>query len=185
LSRSLRPGREALLEQYIAELQRWGARVNLVGSTQRDAIQVHVDDALAAVPGLPHDARVVDLGSGAGFPAIPLAIARPDLELTLVEIRERRISFLKHVVRLLGLCCEVRRVRIEEPPSEGFDFALARALADPQQVVRLAMPWVRPGGEIWIWSRAAPEELGIAGIGAISLGPRGRILRVPVSQDVP
>jgi len=185
LSRSLRPGREALLEQYVAELQRWGARVNLVGSTRRDAVQVHLDDALAAARALPDDARVVDLGSGAGLPGIPLAIARPDLDLTLVEIRERRISFLRHVVRLLDLGCEVRRVRIEEPPPEVFDFALVRALAEPQRAIRLAMPWARPGGEIWLWSRAAIEEIGILGVRAISLGPRGQILRVPVSQDVP
>jgi 16S rRNA (guanine527-N7)-methyltransferase len=185
LSRPLEPRHAALLERYVAELQRWGDRINLVGSTQRDAIQVHLDDALPAAWSLPHDARVVDLGSGAGLPGIPLAIVRPDLDLTLVEIRERRVSFLRHVVRQLELCCEIRRVQIEEPPSERYDFALARALAEPPEALRLALPWVRNSGEVWLWSRAQPEELGIDGVSAIPLGSRGRILRVPVASAAP
>jgi 16S rRNA (guanine527-N7)-methyltransferase len=185
LNPSLEAERAALLERYVEELQRWGSRVNLVGSTQRDALWVHIYDALPAAEALPPDARVVDLGSGAGFPGIPLAIARPDLDLTLVEIRERRVNFLRHAARLLELGCEIRRCRIEEPPADRYDFALARAVADPPRALRLAVPWVRPGGEVWLWSRSEPGELGSEGISAIELGPRGRILRVPLVEGEP
>ena len=59
----------------------------------------HVEDSLAAADCLPEGSEIVDLGSGAGFPGVPLALSRPDLRVTLVEIRERRVNFLRHVVR--------------------------------------------------------------------------------------
>src|SRR5262245_44770288 len=110
--------------------------MNLVGSTARDELVVHVLDSLAAAEVLPQGARVVDLGSGAGFPGLPLAIERPDLELTLLEIREARVHFLRHVVRLLGLRCSVRRGSIDEPPVEPFDYALLKAVAPVPEAAR-------------------------------------------------
>ena len=157
--------------------------MNLVGSTAPEALRVHVSDALQAVDVLPRGARVVDLGSGAGFPGIPLALARPDLQLTLVEIRERRVAFLRHVERELGAGFEVRRARIEDGPAPGdaYAFALMRAVAPLDRALPLARPWVGEEGEIWVWTReAASQTLEVAGglAGHIELGTRGRVLRV-------
>ncbi|MCE2390294.1 MAG: 16S rRNA (guanine(527)-N(7))-methyltransferase RsmG [Proteobacteria bacterium] len=163
------------LARYLDELRSWARRTNLVGSTEDPALSRHVEDSLAAAPHLPEGARVADLGSGAGFPGIPLAVARPDLQLLLVEIRERRAHFLRHVVRTLDLPCEVGRQRIEDAPDRGFDFALLRAVAPPEASLKLAEPWVEPGGEIWLWAgpRAdAPEPKAF-----IPLDSGGRILR--------
>lgn len=178
----------AQLDRYLEELGRWAARTNLVGSADRGALETHVADSLAAAPQLPNGARLVDLGSGAGFPGVPLAIARPDLEVTLVEIRERRAHFLRHVIRTLGLKVAVARVRIEEPLAEPFEFALVRAVGPPRAVLPKARLWLGASGEIWLWTREDASSLGIAGASELPLGDRGRILRVPaaaVSRGTP
>ncbi len=180
----LAPADDARLGRYLDELRTWGKRVNLVGSTRPDALERHVSDALGGASALPRSARVADLGSGAGLPGIPIAIARPDLEMTLVEIRERRVAFLRHVVRLLELRCSVVCTRLESPPEVLCDVVLLRAVAPPERAVLLARPWVEDTGEIWVWARERPERLTAAraaGVADISLGERGVILRVPAS----
>jgi len=152
--------------------------MNLVGSTDSLAMSRHVDDALAAAPHLPQGVSVVDLGSGAGFPGLPIAIARRDLRVTLVEIREKRVAFLRHVVRTLELDVEVQRESIEVAPAEGFDVALLRAVATPERSVGLARPWVRNEGEIWIW---AGYGVDLPSARPIVLASGGAILRVPAA----
>lgn len=170
---------DAALGVFAAELARWGARMNLVGSTAADAIARHFEDSLAAAPHLPANATVVDLGSGAGFPGIPLALARPDLRFTLVEIREKRLAFLRHVARELALAIEVRATSIEATPGLDFDFALLRAVAKPERSLELGLPWVRATGEVWIWSGAAAD---LARARPIPLDSGGKILRVRASD---
>ena len=166
---------EAGLAALAAELVRWGARMNLVGSTKPDALERHFADSLAAAQALPRGARVVDLGSGAGFPGLPLAIARRDLCLTLIEVRERRLAFLRHAVRVLGLAVDVRAASIESPPPEPFDFALLRAVAPPARSLELGAAWTSPAGEIWIW---AGPDAALPAARPIPLASGGSILRV-------
>jgi 16S rRNA (guanine527-N7)-methyltransferase len=166
---------DASLERFVVELQRWGARMNLVGSTARDEIARHVEDSLAAAPLLPQNARVVDLGSGAGFPGLPIALARPDLTVVLVEIREKRVAFLRHVVRELGCQVEVRAASIEAPPDPAdFDFAVLRAVAKPEASLALGLPWVRASGQVWIW---AGPGVSLSGVERTPLASGGAILR--------
>jgi len=176
LSRPTAP--DETIAEFLRELARWGERMNLVGSTAPAAIARHVEDALAAAPHLPEGACVVDLGSGAGFPGIPIAIARRDLRLTLVEIREKRVAFLRHVVRVLGLSVDIRRVSIEDAPAETFEFALLRAVAPPGRSAQLARSWVRDTGEIWIW---AGPDAAVPGSLPLPLASGGAILRVPAA----
>jgi 16S rRNA (guanine527-N7)-methyltransferase len=92
---------------------------------------------------------VCDLGSGAGLPGIPLAIARPDLHIDLVEPMERRAAFLQEVVLELGLQrVTVTRSRAEEAPRGGYDVVTARALAPLDRLVRIALPLARVGGTL-------------------------------------
>jgi 16S rRNA (guanine527-N7)-methyltransferase len=163
---------------YLDEIARFGARVNLVGSTRPEALSIHVADSLVAAAALPEGARVVDLGSGAGFPGIPIAIERSDVSITLVDVRERRVAFLRHVVRTLGLRCEVRRARLEDPPADPFDVALLRAVAHPERSLDLGCRWVREGGEVWIWASESGERALGPLAGSIPLPRGGRILRV-------
>ena len=166
---------EAALARFTAELARWGSRMNLVGSTDAREIARHVEDSLAAAELLPAAARVVDLGSGAGFPGIPIALARRDLQITLVEIREKRLAFLRHTVRELGLSVEVREGLIETPPPEPFDFALLRAVAPPARSLELGARWVLAEGEVWIWAGPGAE---LPAARPLPLASGGNIVRV-------
>jgi 16S rRNA (guanine527-N7)-methyltransferase len=170
------------LERFLEEVRAWAPRTNLVGSTDAAALRRHVEDSLAAAPLLKPAARVVDLGSGAGFPGIPLALARRDLRIALVEIRERRFHFLRRVVRSLELECEVLRQRIEDRPPRPYDYALLRAVAPPARSAQLARPWVHTGGEIWIWTSGGDPALERS-CSAVPLRSGGCILRVPASGD--
>ena len=169
------PELEADLAAFAAELTRWGARMNLVGSTEPAALERHFEDSLAGAEALPDSARVVDLGSGAGFPGIPIALARRDVRLTLVEVREKRLAFLRHAIRELRLEVEVRAASIDAPPEELFDFALLRAVAPPERSLGIGAPWVGPLGEIWIW---AGPGVDLAGARHLPMASGGNILRI-------
>jgi 16S rRNA (guanine527-N7)-methyltransferase len=165
----------ASLLRYRDEIARWGARTNLVGSLVPGAIDAQIDECLVVSPLLPAGARVVDLGSGAGLPGIPLAIARPDVAFSLVDRRERRIHFLSYINRLIDLDCAVIRRGLEQgPPGAPFDLALMRAVAPLARSRALAGPWLGPLGSLWIWTR----EHVASGEPIADLGARGHVLRV-------
>ena len=110
----------------------------------------HVLNCAVVEAALPRDATVVDVGSGAGLPGVVLALARPDLHVTLVEPLLRRSAFLTEVVEALGLGqVEVVRARAEELAGERvFDVATARAVAPLRRLVPWVLPLCRDGGEL-------------------------------------
>ena len=125
--------------------------------------------------------RVADLGSGAGLPGIPLALARPDLELTLIEPLLRRSAFLHEAVGTLGLSVAVRRARAEELAAErpGFDVVVARAVAPLPQLLRWSLPLLRPGGVLLALKGArAPAELAALRAAGLPRGVVGADIRV-------
>lgn len=139
---------------YRTELLRWSGLMNLTAlTTPAQIVQQGFLDSLACAALLPiGEARVLDVGSGAGFPALPLALARPALDFTLVEPSRKKISFLRHVVRQLNLSrVRIRVGRIQSffdqrAMVEAFDVALARAVAPLHEVGRLVRPFLRPSG---------------------------------------
>ncbi len=128
---ALSPGQLEDLARYVSLIESWAAKVNLVSVRSRtELLERHVLDSLAPAPLLGESRRIVDLGSGAGFPGIPLAIAEPERELVLIESRGRRATFLKLVAREIGLRgVAVLEGRAEdwEPPA-AVDLVLARAV---------------------------------------------------------
>lgn len=102
---------------YYQELRKWNTKLSLVGPAAKDEIfERHFGESLAGLPLLlPEDETLVDLGSGAGFPGLVLAITRPDLEVFLIEAREKKWAFLESVVRRCGLSAKTLNVRVAAP----------------------------------------------------------------------
>ena len=142
----------------------------LVASTEPDALAAHVADAVGSLPLLADEqGPLVDVGSGAGFPGVPILLARPDLEGLLVDSRAKRCGHLEQVVRETGLAerVAVRNARAEElaagPDRDRFGIALARALAPPPVALELCLPLVRPGGVCLLHAGSVdPAELAAA-----------------------
>ncbi len=112
----------------------------------------HLMNSAALAELLGDGERVIDLGSGAGLPGIPLALARPDLQLTLVEPLLRRSNFLTEAVALLGIPVQVVRGRAEEPAvrsqAGGADAVVSRAVAPLDKLTKWSLPLLRPGGRM-------------------------------------
>lgn len=133
---------EQQLRQYgwlLTELGRWSARVNLTAIRDiDDMISGHLLDSLSARPFL-QGSTIVDIGTGAGFPGLPLAIAEPDKAFTLLDSNGKKIRFVQHVVTKLGLGnVSPVKVRAEEyAPGNSFDTVIARALASVPKIIEL------------------------------------------------
>jgi 16S rRNA (guanine527-N7)-methyltransferase len=145
-----------IFQAYYGLLVAWSARTNLTTITDYPGVVTkHFLDSLACLEGVQEDVagwRVIDVGSGAGFPGLPLKIACPDLRLTLLEATGKKAEFLTEVVTRLGLTdVTVLNARAEQAghdPAhrEGYDLAVARALAAMPVLAELTLPFVRPGG---------------------------------------
>jgi 16S rRNA (guanine527-N7)-methyltransferase len=144
--------RLTLAEGYAGWLVGAGVERGLIGPHEGERLwDRHLLNCVAAAALIPMGSSVVDLGSGAGLPGIVLAIARPDLTVTLVESMLRRTAFLEVVVADLGLTgVQVRHARAEElkKPRLQADVVSARAVAPVDRLVALAAPLLRPGGQL-------------------------------------
>jgi len=159
------PRIENLFRLYIEEILGWTRDSNLVarGDLGRLASR-HLTESIAALPFLDklEPQTMIDLGSGAGFPAIPIQIARPELQVSLVESRRRKGLFLARVAQELGL--DHSSVRIEraehlEPPSSGgFDLATARSVAPVAELLGWLAPLVKPGGHALLFKGSSHGE---------------------------
>ena len=140
----------------------WAGRINLTAHRQPEAIVRRlVLDAAALGQLLPDFSSLADLGSGAGFPGLPIAILRPEARVILVESRERRHHFQRMIRRDLGLTnVSLLRGRIEDLPPDPCDCVVAQAVAPPDQVLEWMMPWVAAGGAAVIPSGDRPPHLG-------------------------
>ena len=156
----------AAFRAYREDLLRWSERMNLTAlATPLQIVRQGFLDSLACAPLLPTaSGRVIDIGSGAGFPAIPLALVKPGLDFTLVEPSRKKVTFLRHLIRRLRLThVRIRPNRVEallgeRGMLETFDVALARAVAPLADVGRLVLPFLRPAG-IFLAQTGAAEHI--------------------------
>jgi 16S rRNA (guanine527-N7)-methyltransferase len=143
----------AALDEYQRLLADRAVPMGMVAEGDGDRLRErHLVDSLRAAPLLGQAGDVVDLGSGAGLPGIPLAIVRPDLSFRLVEVRQRRAAFLELAVDTLAIRnATVVQGSIERlaPP---LDLCLSRALADPIRAWGLAEPLLSPDGRLLYWA---------------------------------
>lgn len=139
---------------YAAELRRWNERLNLTTVTDEQTIVTRhfIDSLRCALSWGVAPTRLADIGSGAGFPGLPLKILRPELQLTLVESIEKKAAFLRHIATTLGLAeVTVLTTRAEtlgrEPQHrECYDVVTARAVAELRVLVEYCLPLCKVGG---------------------------------------
>ena len=172
----------ARLRQLLEELAHWNRRFNLTGITDLESmVSHHVLDSLAVHRHL-HGASIADVGTGAGFPGLPLALVNPERRFSLIDSNGKKIRFVSHAVRTLGLMnVEALQVRVEAMrPERPFDTVLARAFASLPELLEavaplcgnetrvLAMKGKWPKAELdavpWGWRLADSQTLTVPGL---------------------
>ena len=154
-----------LAERYAEHLATTGVEWGLVGPREASRVwERHILNCAVVADLIPPAARVLDIGSGAGLPGIPLALARPDLRVVLVEPLARRVEWLRMVLADLELPLEVERGRAEDTPIrrrwEGADVVTSRAVAPLHRLAAWCLPLVRPGGMMLaVKGMSAPAEV--------------------------
>ncbi len=150
---NLSSAQRSLLERYIEVALSWRRRLNLTGAgTPEEAARVLVLDALPCIGHLPHRGTIMDLGSGAGTPGVPIAVACPEARVFFVEASRKKAGFLEVILRELALAnADVLHARAEalgrDPAHRArHDAVTARALAALPVLVELALPLIRVGG---------------------------------------
>ena len=144
------------------ELERWNRKVNLTAVRDREQmVTLHLNDSLAVRPLLEGEA-ILDVGTGPGFPGLPLAIAEPERHFTLLDSNNKKIMFVQHVIGLLALdnVTAVKARSEDYAPGHRFDTVIARALASLPRLVEIAGHHVGEGGVfIALKGRYPAEEL--------------------------
>lgn len=154
-----------LARRYAEHLATTGVERGLIGPREAPIVwERHVLNCAVVAGLVPERARVIDVGSGAGLPGIPLALVRPDLEVVLVEPLLRRVEWLQEVMDDLGLDIEVQRCRAEDALLrrrwDGADVVTARAVAPLHRLAAWCLPLVRVGGMMLaVKGATAPEEV--------------------------
>ena len=147
---------------YHRELLEWNKKINLVSLRDEQRItERHFLDSLSASQFIPAKSRVLDIGSGAGFPGIPIKITRDDICLTLLEPKLKRFNFLNHLAEALKLSIEIHRERVEDfrnhllfvgaglpRPYQSYDAILSRSVGKLKWLAYVALPFLAPNGRI-------------------------------------
>lgn len=184
---SLSPQQLIAFKRFEEELIEWNARFNLTAIRESEAIRTkHFLDSLTCLMvmegRIPN--RLIDIGTGAGFPGIPLKIIYPQIQVTLVESVGKKAQFCEHIVNVLGLDkVEVVQSRAEEMGQhskyrEKFDWAVARAVANMPTLIEYLLPLVKVGGAILAQKgESGPAEAHTSEHAARLLGGRLRVLK--------
>ncbi|MCA1978841.1 MAG: 16S rRNA (guanine(527)-N(7))-methyltransferase RsmG [Thiobacillus sp.] len=160
LGLELPDGAEARLLAYLALLDKWNRVYNLTAVREAERmVSHHLLDSLAAVPYF-DAATVLDVGSGGGLPGIPLAIARPDIQVTLIDSVAKKTAFLMQAKAELGLAnLQVVTGRVEAfRPESGFDIITSRAFSELREFVSLTRHLLKPGGRWLAMKGLYPDE---------------------------
>jgi 16S rRNA (guanine527-N7)-methyltransferase len=187
---TLTPGQIESFRWYSLELQRWSEHTNLTALTEPKDIEIkHFLDSLSCLSVLEGVGKLVDVGSGAGFPGIPLKIVLGELQVTLVESTRKKLDFCEHVIANLGLLgIEAVHGRAEDLARDKryrgtFDWAVGRAVASMSVLAEYLLPFLKLGGRmIAMKGSTGPAESQEAGAALTLLG--GKLSRL-VPMELP
>jgi 16S rRNA (guanine527-N7)-methyltransferase len=150
---------------YLTELLKWNQKINLTAiRSERGIVLKHFLDSFSVFPYLSKTTSLLDIGSGAGFPGIPLRIVHPPLEITLIDSVRKKIDFQRHIIRMLGLKgAEAIHGRIQDKEilrsmTGRFDAVVSRAFSDLQTLCLLAFPFLKKGGILLAMKGELDEE---------------------------
>ena len=151
------------IRTFIELLLKWNKAMSLTSVTELEQILAfHFGESLFALPMLPVEkSRLADVGSGAGFPGIPLAMARPSLEVTLIEPNAKKFAFLSEVIRQLGLRNVIAfrgRTSDLQSSDEGFEIVTARAVGQFNELIGWAKGKLTSGGKLLLWTGSEDAE---------------------------
>jgi 16S rRNA (guanine527-N7)-methyltransferase len=155
------------LDELVVE---WGSAIRLTGfSTEKERVERYFEEALFACSALPDRGAAVDMGSGGGTPALPLAIVRPEVQWVMLEPNKKKAIFLEEAVRSLRLSnVEVIRERYGGfTPGQSMDLVTTRGLSVNKKLLACAWGWLNPGGYFFSWTgkRLTEEIIGRCGSG--------------------
>jgi 16S rRNA (guanine527-N7)-methyltransferase len=177
---------------YMNILNEWNQKMNLTGLEEPEEIVIkHFLDSISCVRGMDiqENQKIIDVGTGAGFPGVPLKIIYPNLQVTLLDSLKKRISFLEHVVSELGLedveCIHGRAEDFGQDKNyrEQYDYALARAVASLDVLSEYTLPFVKVGGSFVAQRGTNVKEEVIEGSNAIEI--LGGIIVDVIAIDLP
>lgn len=162
---------------YAKLLVEWNEKINLTAITDPEGIVMkHFVDSLSvfSVIEIPQGAKSIDVGTGAGFPGIPMLIARPDLQITLLDSTNKKLNVIRDILEKIELDCEVLHMRAEEAGQnkeyrEQYDFATARAVSNLRDLSEYCLPFVKKGGTFISMKSAKAEEEIAEGKNAIKI----------------
>ena len=167
-----------LFEEYYKLIKEWNEKFNLTTILeQHDVIIKHFLDSVLIINDLKENAKVIDIGAGAGFPSVPIKIMRPDLEMVMLDGSNKRVTFLNEVIKQLKLenatavheRCEIAAHKAEY--RESFDYCVARAVAESNVLTEYCLPFVKLFGYMVAYkSRNIDEELNNAKVAIELLG---------------
>lgn len=153
--------KEKEFSQYYDLLIEWNNKFNLTAVTERDQVELlHFKDSILPIDLIPEKSSVLDVGSGAGFPAIPLKIVREDISVTMIDSVNKKVTFLNEVIKTLGLKnIEAQHKRIEDiEKSKKYDVVTSRAVAPLNVLCEYCLPFVKKGGFMLAYKAVGVEE---------------------------
>ncbi len=165
LGLEISPTQMRCFHYHMHEMLAWNRKFNLTAITHPEDIAIkHFLDAIAPIDRIPPGGRFLDIGTGAGFPGIPIKIMRPKDAMTLIDSSRKKISFVRHLIRQLDLQrAEARQTRIEEwvrdhAPETDAAVIISRAVTNGAALTRLVMPLLRRGGTLCLWKGPVIED---------------------------
>ena len=169
---------------YLEELLKWNRKINLTAiRSEKGIVLKHFLDSLTAYSHLSKPSSLLDIGSGAGFPGIPLKMVEPSLEITLIDSVRKKVDFQKHIIRTLGLKgIEAIHGRVQDKEviqsfGERFDTVISRAFSDLQTLLILSFPFLKKGGVVLAMKGERKGE-------EIQLLPKGEETRYRLKKTV-